>query len=266
MAESSTTSLFSTGSEGVIDSFELPFDTGELLESPSRYSTEQQAGCVALELIDRKQRRINEALGSLGSGATEDDLFILAQKFEKDGEHGLNQRLIRESGIDPLTQCLNKSAFEDALSAMVTKAEKQSIYKSRRENDSEANLEFTVLLLDLDGFKPINDTLGHYIGDRVLAEVGVALTDAIRTTDDAGRLGGDEFAVILRGIKPEDVQIVKDKIRAKFFEITAIGEHEVTVACSIGEATYQPGDTVESLIRRSDNAMYEDKKARKAGR
>jgi diguanylate cyclase (GGDEF)-like protein len=122
-----------------------------------------------------------------------------------------------------------------------------------------------VLLLDVDRFKTINDTLGHATGDAVIAELGRTLSDRLRTTDVVARLGGDEFAVLLRRIEGDDAREVAASLRElaseRLSELPHSGLRGVTL--SVGVATFGDGEeipTMDELLSRADHAMYAAKR------
>jgi diguanylate cyclase (GGDEF)-like protein len=120
-----------------------------------------------------------------------------------------------------------------------------------------------VLFLDLDGFKPVNDTYGHAAGDQLLVEVAQRLKAATRLTDFVGRFGGDEFLVLCRdpGDDHNDTTALAERIRDLLSRPFEIDGHTVCIGASIGIATLGPGtDTAEALIRNADCALYEAKR------
>jgi two-component system cell cycle response regulator len=116
---------------------------------------------------------------------------------------------------------------------------------------------FSVLVCDLDKFKAINDTYGHAIGDIVLQKVGREM----RSTDvSAGRLGGEEFAFLIEG-RFDDAVEHAECLREAVGELTiGAGNKTIRITCSIGAAEWEPGDTIDSLLRRADVALYEAKR------
>jgi len=116
---------------------------------------------------------------------------------------------------------------------------------------------FSVLMIDLDRFKEINDTLGHSIGDRVLCEIGPRLQPILRPGDSLARLGGDEFALLLPTAGSEQATEVSRHVLAAMHEPFALGELTVTVDASVGIVTYPThGEDAETLVQRADVAMY----------
>ena len=119
-----------------------------------------------------------------------------------------------------------------------------------------------VLIADLDGFKAINDTLGHRAGDEVLRDVAMLLTDQVRVTDVVARVGGDEFVLLLPDTPPADAALVADRIReAVPARVHEVDGEPVAVGVSVGCATFD-GDTTSSpaeLLHVADEAMYRAK-------
>jgi diguanylate cyclase (GGDEF)-like protein len=112
--------------------------------------------------------------------------------------------------------------------------------------------------MDLDGFKDINDSYGHQVGDQVLIEVGRRLRQSIRRSDTVARLGGDEFIILLSGIKSEeDADRITKKIQRFFRDYFLIGGYKIKISLSIGTSIYpDDGRELEELIKKSDKAMY----------
>lgn len=146
---------------------------------------------------------------------------------------------------DDLTDLPNRSLLLDRLKAAITLADiKQTV--------------FSVLFIDIDGFKDINDNHGHAIGDALLKKIAKRLFDCVRKSDTVGRLGGDEFLVILNeATDVEHVTLVAEKIRHRLAKDFTVEGIKVNVASSIGVARY-PDDGHEplTLIQAADHAMY----------
>lgn len=121
--------------------------------------------------------------------------------------------------------------------------------------------QLALLYLDLDGFKNVNDTYGHDIGDQLLQAVARRLTDCLRDCDTIARMGGDEFTVLLtRILPPAGVVRVVEKIHAVIGAPYEIGRHVLHVSTSIGTAFYpEHGHSREQLIHHADAQMYADK-------
>jgi diguanylate cyclase (GGDEF)-like protein len=123
-----------------------------------------------------------------------------------------------------------------------------------------------VLFVDLDGFKAVNDTLGHAAGDQLLVAVAGRLSAGVRTGDCVARLGGDEFAVLLGTADDARVRRVADRLLQRLRQPVGLAGHAVTVTvtvtvtASIGGTLAVAGDTPESLLHRADTAMYAAKR------
>ncbi|EYR64342.1 diguanylate cyclase [Actinotalea ferrariae CF5-4] len=191
--------------------------------------------------------------------------WVLARGMGVAGEHGAVHRLVgslsdihprkvleeqlrRGALYDPLTGLPNRRLFQDRLSTAVTEAQR------------DATRFFAVVFMDLDGFKPVNDSLGHLVGDRLLKVIGERLRTAVRNVDTAARLGGDEFALLLTGLPAAHVADVVARIQEAVAAPVRIGEHEVAVTASVGIATSQTSVLdPEEILRDADTAMYHAK-------
>ncbi len=162
------------------------------------------------------------------------------------------ERLLRDlTFVDSLTGLANRALFRDQL--------RQTIQNSGKNPISGA-----VLMIDIDDFRRINDTMGHTTGDRLLQEVGCRLMDTVRSNDLVARMGGDEFAIILSELADEqDVSIVARKILSAFEEPVTIETRKIFVGMSIGIALFPiDGTEVSDIVSSSDMAMSQ---ARKSG-
>lgn len=159
------------------------------------------------------------------------------------------QDLKQQAGHDPLTGLKNRRRFEEALRA--------ELARSRREKTVGA-----VLMLDLDNFKQVNDTLGHAVGDRVIAGIAGVLMARMRVTDVVARLGGDEFAVILPRCELDEAEDIADAIAGAIRLHTQPDEAAPPITASIGVATFGPeSEGYDAVLSAADNAMYEAKRA-----
>ena len=149
---------------------------------------------------------------------------------------------------DSLTGLHNRASMTDALEHAVSKA--------RRAGESLA-----ILFIDLDGFKSVNDTLGHATGDQLLREIAQRLRAKVRQSDLVARLGGDEFVVMVETISDRHgLQLLASKILAAVGEPMQLQGHEVTVTASIGVAVFpDDGSDVSTLLANADMAMYRAK-------
>lgn len=154
--------------------------------------------------------------------------------------------------LDDITGLPNRQAFVQRLH--------DEIDRSRRYG-----LKLALLLLDLDNFKKINDSLGHKVGDTLLGAVSQRIMGLLRTSDVVSRLGGDEFAILLPSINIlEGAGVVANKILNSFVEPFRVSDLELYLTASIGVAIYpDDGQDVETLFKNADAAMYEVKKSDK---
>jgi len=161
----------------------------------------------------------------------------------------LELQLLHSSTHDALTDLPNRRLFEDRLIMALAHA-------------TRTGEKISVMMLDLDNFKDVNDNLGHSVGDKLLIEVSKILSELLRKSDTVARMGGDEFMIILRDTKGTNCNhIVARKIMQSLSEPIEIDGHSMKVTTSIGIACYpEHGDDVESLTRLSDIAMYEAKR------
>jgi len=168
----------------------------------------------------------------------------------------ITQRKLAESAItylahhDMLTGLPNRRLLADRI--------EQAIMRAKR-----SGAEFAVMFLDLDNFKPINDTFGHDVGDQLLQSVARRITVSLRAEDTVGRQGGDEFIVLLESLSyPGALAMVVEKIQAALAAPFFINGQELHASASIGIAVFPTdGTSVETLFKNSDRAMYYAKKA-----
>src|SRR5690606_25491643 len=118
------------------------------------------------------------------------------------------------------------------------------------------------LFLDLDGFKLINDSLGHQMGDRVLQAVASAISGALRSIDTPARFGGDEFVVLLADTNADRAKLAAHRIQAALSEVRDFDGHEIVTRASIGIASSAVDySSAEDVLRDADSAMYSAKMA-----
>lgn len=161
----------------------------------------------------------------------------------------LEEELVYYANYDKLTNLPNRRLFFDRLESL--------IFYSAREKES-----FALLFIDLDGFKGINDTHGHEVGDEVLKKTAQRISSTIRKSDTAARMGGDEFTVLLRDVKSKDsLAPFLQKLLTLLQEDMVFSDVQCSVGASIGVALYpQDGKDGETLLRNADATMYRVKK------
>jgi diguanylate cyclase (GGDEF)-like protein/PAS domain S-box-containing protein len=164
------------------------------------------------------------------------------------------ERLVHDALHDSLTGLPNRVLFMDHL--------KHAVERSRRNKA----VHFTVLFLDLDRFKIINDSLGHMVGDQLLVGIARRLETCVRSIDTVARLGGDEFTILLEDLKdPDETVEIVNRIQSELSVPFKLGGHEVFTSVSIGVAPSTTGyERAEDILRDADTAMYRAKSCGKA--
>ncbi len=176
--------------------------------------------------------------------------YLLAQSSVR--REAAQEELFRLAMVDTLTGIGNRKAFQDRLEYCFEQAYR---YQTPLE----------LLMIDLDGFKSVNDSYGHYTGDLLLQEVARRLLRCVRQADTLARMGGDEFAVILTHVEPEQgsdkvARRILDSLQTPFF----LSNRNITISASIGASLF-PGNAKnpDELLQQADKAMYEAKAAGK---
>ncbi|MBL0212663.1 MAG: diguanylate cyclase [Myxococcales bacterium] len=178
---------------------------------------------------------------------------VLRFAYHDEIDESFHENLMSSALRDPLTRLFNKRYFLDRL---------DSELKFARRHEASVSL----LMLDLDHFKKVNDTHGHLAGDAVLINLAGILTKAVRNEDVVARFGGEEVAIILRAIPLDPAIQLADRLR-KLVEqtVTPFGGLELRATVSVGAAGYPTtnAETIEELITSADRALY---RAKDAGR
>jgi len=208
-----------------------------------------------LEMTRRDGRRIWVSISARAIKDETGRIVRLDSLAEDVTERKLEEIALRQKAtFDPLTNIPNRRLLRDRL--------EQALAHCRRVGGSGA-----LLYIDLDKFKPINDTHGHHTGDAVLKEVAVRLERRVRRSDTLARLGGDEFAVLLSMLSsPDDAVTVARQIVDALAEPYQVGDIECRLGASIGVAVFPgDGDSADELLRKADAAMYAAKERGGAG-
>jgi diguanylate cyclase (GGDEF)-like protein/PAS domain S-box-containing protein len=160
------------------------------------------------------------------------------------------QRIINLAHYDSLTKLPNRALLADRMKVAINRAARQST-------------RLAVLFVDLDRFKPINDSLGHEVGDKLLKVVAERMQDAVRSVDTVSRVGGDEFVVLLSEIETSEAAArVAEKLINTLSQPFEIEEHELSVTASVGICIYPDNGTdANILLRNADASMYSAKEA-----
>ncbi len=207
-------------------------------------------GPVELTVGTKSRRFIAECVGSnlLEDPAVRGLALNLRDVTER---KALEDQLRQLAFHDPLTLLANRSLFRNRV--------EHAIALSRRTQDRLA-----VLMIDLDNFKNVNDSLGHDVGDRLLQTAAQRLVKCTRAADTVARLGGDEFAVLLEGVSTlEQAEQIASAVTDAFRLPLSIDGNELLVTASVGVALSEPGHDTEQVLRNADIAMYNAKSAGK---
>ena len=163
----------------------------------------------------------------------------------------LEAQLVHRSLHDSLTGLPNRTLFTDRL--------RHALERGHREHTPTC-----VLVIDLDGFKAINDALGHAAGDAVLVAFADRLRSVLRASDTAARLGGDEFSIVCENTDRADAEVLADRLRRGVQEPLVLEGTTVQLGMSIGIGSVpggtQPDEVLERLVREADDAMYAAKR------
>ena len=202
--------------------------------------------------------QVTASMVAEGRGGLAAHLVMIVEDITE--RKALEAQLVHRSLHDPLTGLPNRLLFQDRL--------RHALERGRRENTPTC-----VLITDLDGFKAINDELGHPMGDLVLVTFAERLRSVLRASDTAARLGGDEFSIVCESTEPADAEVLAERLRAQVTEPLVLDGTTVSVGLSIGIGSVaggdQPGednpgdDVYERVIRTADDAMYADKSRRR---
>ena len=209
--------------------------------------------CIEMGAEDYLTKPFNRVLLRARIGAS------LEKKWLRDRERRNTDELEKTLRLLEQTQeQLTQQASRDALTGLANRRAVETHLESR----ARLGTSFAVIYIDLNGFKKINDTYGHAVGDDLLKQVGERLRTVFRLTDVIGRWGGDEF-VALMDTSATAVQTALSRITeclANAFIISSGGfQQRVNINAAVGFTTWVPGDTATEALRRADFAMYEEK-------
>ena len=166
-----------------------------------------------------------------------------------------NQVRLRTNELEHANIQLQQYAYQDGLTDLPNR---RYFYEKLQSLVSIKGMKFALIFIDLDGFKEVNDSLGHDYGDLLLHQVATRLQSCITTKDTVARLGGDEFTLILEGVNsPDEASKIAEAVKSSLMQSIKVKKETVYVTASIG-LTFFPADglTVEELVRRADQAMY----------
>lgn len=221
-------------------SCDLRLELGERASHSAGYRLNHDGEFLGELTFRRNQRFSEDELGQLES--------LLASLLFPLRNALLYRAALQTALRDPLTETGNRIAMEQTL--------KREVDIARR------NLQpLSVLMVDIDHFKQINDSHGHIVGDQALKAVASALKDSLRNVDMVFRYGGEEFMVLLSNTSREAASMVGERLRLAVLGIQYLVENRaIELSVSLGCASLLPGESMESLLRRADNALYVSKR------
>ena len=159
-----------------------------------------------------------------------------------------HQELARRAVVDPLTGLLNRAGI-------------LSVLRRARDRAERTGEPLSILAVDVDRFKELNDRHGHHAGDGALRQIARALVDGVRLDDHVGRIGGDEFVVVVPDGGDAGARALAERLRTlPLTRLEIEGSEAIVMTLSIGVATLEAGESLDSLLQRADGAMYLDKR------
>ena len=205
------------------------------------------AAVTAIQSATPPGRELMNQSGALLAVALDRDTMLRSLREQE-------ERLRQAALYDQLTGLPNRGLFLDRMRQAALRAKRQPGHR------------FSVLFLDLDGFKAVNDSLGHAAGDELLIQVAKRISVDMRDADTAARFGGDEFLILLDGVADDHIpELVMARLHRGLAEPFDLDGHRVTISGSIGSATSTEYDTAEDLLRAADTAMYRAKSSKRHG-
>ena len=223
-----------------------------ILDPMAKAASQNQTGTLPLNcvLINRDGREINieDSVAPIHNNHGQVTGAVIVFR-DVSATRALEKELTNSAQHDFLTGLPNRILLNDRIG--------QAIALAHRQRGHAA-----VLFMDLDGFKYVNDSLGHLIGDKLLQSVAKRLLDCVRSPDTVVRQGGDEFIVLLQELKhPQDVVFTVARLLKTVARVHLVDSHEINITTSIGVSVYpSDGQDGETLIQNADIAMYYAKK------
>lgn len=183
--------------------------------------------------------------------------FLLNDAYEKRSEISLEYRN-KYNELTALKSELEKAATIDFLTKLYNR--RYMMQRINEEREKNKNGTFSLLMMDIDHFKSVNDTYGHKAGDAVLVNVSKAILSSVRKTDLVARWGGEEMLVLLANTKEDNCEIVCEKIRKKVEStVSKVEDKKINVTISIGSSQIEPESSFETVLMEADEALYNAK-------
>ncbi len=211
------------------------------------------ARCIEMGADDYLPKPFNRVLLRARIGASLEKKWLRDRELRKTDELEQTLRLLEQAQTQLALQ-----ASQDALTGLANRRSVDSHLDLRLKHETP----FSMIYLDLNGFKKINDTYGHQAGDELLKQVGERLRLAFRSTDLVGRWGGDEFVALVEANLADaqaHVARVTERLSKEFVISAGEAEQRVSVSAAIGVATWRPGESIAAVLQRADAEMYQHK-------
>ncbi len=170
------------------------------------------------------------------------------------------------TGRKLLEASLGELAEHDELTGLPNRRAAVRFIREQLTDTRYSAVSLRVLFFDLDGFKAVNDTHGHHVGDELLAQVAVRARRTVREGDLLARIGGDEFVLVCPNLQEDEANAIAERLRVVMAEPFQVGAAEVTIGASVGLSSSEPDSTVDALLVAADRGMYADKRRRGVGR
>jgi diguanylate cyclase (GGDEF)-like protein len=231
---------------------------------------------ISRPIIDLTKRAEELSKGNftpqcIGTGNRKDELGMLERSFNKMSENLRNsynkleeynlqlEQMVqsRTAELEDKNIKLEKLSVTDSLTQLYNRVKLDEVFTEQVHASIRYNTPFSILLCDVDFFKRVNDTFGHLIGDKILAETAKILSDTIRETDIIGRWGGEEFLIICRETDKKNALQLAQRLRTAVESHSFISNQRQTI--SIGVSSFMPKDSDLSMLARADRALYSAK-------
>ncbi|WCA62340.1 sensor domain-containing diguanylate cyclase (plasmid) [Agrobacterium tumefaciens] len=248
---------FATVDQWIAEAYESQLEQNAARDRWAALWQGRQSGVQEMEPLEIRVRCANGSFRTTQHrGMLLWGIGIAVATFEDISDRKLAEDAVRRIALeDPLTELANRRALQDRWQTEVA------------DRSTDQPLTMAILLVDLDGFKPVNDQLGHEAGDEILIMVAARLRASVRDTDLVGRVGGDEFMVLLSRLPDAaEAEVICRQILVALAAPFNYQGSNLRIGASLGISLYpQDGQTLQTLMRHADQALYRRKKSGRGG-